>query len=183
MSFQWTKSRPLLPPQVIENERSLVKLPIPPRAVEPGAPQRRSTRLLNHIRPTSNRLATATLGRDGREMRKVRATGTRGRAPPVTNVGRVVSGNRKVLASGSDPDSKESRTSATSSNSGSSHQAKSAVADRSKEMEALSWLMDLFSKLATAHYNLMRYKCQEAVQAFNHLVSGSAQKRRGFYHS
>lgn len=139
----------------------------PPQAAEPGAPQRRSTRLLNHIRPTSSRLATATLGREGREVRKVRATGTRGRAPPATNVGRVVSGNRKVLGNGSDPDGKDSRTSATSSNGGSSHQSKSAVADRSKEMEALSWLMDLFSKLATAHYNLTRYKCQEAVQAFN----------------
>jgi anaphase-promoting complex subunit 3 len=84
----------------------------------------------------------------------------------MTNVGRVVSGNRKALG-GSDPDGKESRTSATSSNSGSSHHAKSAVTDRSKEMEALSWLMDLFSKLATAHYNLTRYKCQESIQAFN----------------
>lgn len=141
------------------------------QVAEPGAPQRRSTRLLNHIRPTSSRLATATLGREGREMRKVRATGTRGRTAtaPTSNVGRVVSGNRKVVGS-SDPDGKEMRTSAPSLNgAGGSHATKNAVVDRSKEIEALSWVLDLFTKLATGHYNLTRYKCQEAVQAFNTL--------------
>jgi anaphase-promoting complex subunit 3 len=138
-----------------------------PQPVEPGAPQRRSTRLLNHIRPTSTRLATSTLSsRDGREVKKVRATGAKGRTATTTSVGRVVSGNRKTMISGSEPDSKEPRAASTYS-SNNHHPAKSATTDRSKELEALSWILDLFGKLATAYHNLTRFKCQEAVQAFN----------------
>jgi anaphase-promoting complex subunit 3 len=136
---------------------------------EPGAPQRRSVRLFNQIRPTTSKLsATALGGREGRELKKVRATGTKGRTTAST-VGRVVSGNRKLIADGPDADGKEHRATGTSQNPGSNAHSKSAVVDRSKEIEALSWLLDIFSKLATGYFALTRYRCQDAIQTFNTL--------------
>ncbi|KAJ5485496.1 anaphase-promoting complex subunit cdc27 [Penicillium diatomitis] len=75
--------------------------PAPPQPMEPGAPQRRSVRLFNQIKPTTSKLATSSLtGRDGREVKKVRNPATKGRSTTTSTVGRVVSGLFAKLASG-----------------------------------------------------------------------------------
>ncbi|QKX59110.1 uncharacterized protein TRUGW13939_06241 [Talaromyces rugulosus] len=142
-----------------------------PQPLEPGAPQRRSTRLLNHIRPTTSKLAASTL-REGREVKKVRATGTKGRTATASSMGRAVSGNRKHIPSGPDGDGKESRPAGSSNIS---NMGKSAAPDRTKEIEALSWILDLFAKLATGCFNLARYKCPEAIQTLNLLPQGQRE--------
>lgn len=137
---------------------------------EPGAPQRRSVRLFNQIRPTTSRLATSALApREGREIKKARATGTKGRTAATSTTGRVVSGSRKATTDGSETDAKDQRSTASASNGGTTAQAKSTATDRSKDIEALSWLLDLFSKLASGYFCLSRYRCQEAIQIFNSL--------------
>lgn len=161
-------------PQVGDRKRTVsgqAAHPAPQQPPEPGAPQRRSVRLFNQIRPTTSKLATSALApREGREIKKARATGTKGRTAATSTTGRVVSGSRKATADGSETDGKDQRSTATaSSGSATSTQVKSAATDRSKEIEALSWLLDLFSKLASGYFCLSRYRCQEAIQIFNSL--------------
>jgi anaphase-promoting complex subunit 3 len=144
--------------------------PVSQQPSEPGAPQRRSVRLFNQIRPTTSKLASGTLGtREGREVKKVKATGTKGRTTTASTVGRVVSGNRKPIIDASDADNKEHRVIGGSHNSTSNNHAKAAVIDRSREVEALSWLLDLFGKVAGGYFALTRYECQDAIQIFNTL--------------
>lgn len=138
---------------------------------EPGAPQRRSVRLFNQIRPTSTKFpSTAALGaKDGREIKKVKATGVKTRSTSSTTTGRSAS-TRKAASEGMDSDNKESRAasaSVASSNSGSGHSKSNA--ERAKETEALNWILDLLSKLAGGYSALASYKSQEAVQTFNTL--------------
>ncbi|KAK2762596.1 anaphase-promoting complex subunit cdc27 [Arachnomyces sp. PD_36] len=147
---------------------------------EPGAPQRRSVRLFNQIRPTSKLSSTTGVvgARDGRELKKVRATGTKGRNGTTSTVGRVVSGNRKhTEPSGTDTDSKESRSNHTSNGSNGAPPApsKSSSSDKSKDVEALNWILDLFAKLAGGYFALNQFKCQEAIQTFNTLSQGQRE--------
>ncbi|EEH37530.2 20S cyclosome subunit (BimA/Nuc2/Cdc27) [Paracoccidioides lutzii Pb01] len=140
---------------------------------EPGAPQRRSVRLFNQIRPTTSKFsASVTFGvREGREIKKVKATGAKGRNPSGSTMGRVVSGNRKAAPDGMDIDGKESRgvpASAVPNGAVGGH-SKHAATDKSKDVEALNWILDLFAKLAEGYSALTTYKCQEAIQIFNSL--------------
>ena len=145
--------------------------PLPQQPPEPGAPQRRSVRLFNQIRPTTSKLSTTSLGaKDGREIKKIKATGPKGRAATTTTVGRVVSGNRKPVAENQDIEGKEHRPVATSQNQPSHNHPKSTGIDKSKDAEALTWLLDLFSKLAAGYFALSRYKCQDAIQIYNSLL-------------
>ncbi|CAI7663090.1 unnamed protein product [Penicillium pancosmium] len=144
--------------------------PVSQQPVEPGAPQRRSVRLFNQIKPTTSKLSSATLaGRDGREVKKIRGTTTKGRTG---TVGRVVSGNRKPMES-SDYDGKEPRATYVPANSGPPPLPKTA--ERTKELEALNWLLGLFTKLASGYFSLSRYKCPEAVSYFNTLSQGQRE--------
>lgn len=146
---------------------------------EPGAPQRRSVRLFNQIRPTSNKLSTATGGvgsREARELKKARATGTKGRHGTTSTVGRVVSGNRKhTEPSGTDSDSKEFRQANNVSNGAPPAPQKTSSSDKSKDVEALNWVLDLFTKLAGGFFALNHYKCQDAIQLFNSLPQGQRE--------
>ena len=77
---------------------------------DPAAPQRRSVRLFNAMtRPQgSTKLSGASSSlssKEGREIKKVKATGTRPRSQ--LGMGRVVSGNRRNMDS-NDPDGKRS---------------------------------------------------------------------------
>lgn len=147
--------------------------PIPSQPTEPGAPQRRSVRLFNQIKPTTSKLSTAALtGRDGREVKKVRSAHAKGRPATTSTVGRVVSGNRKHVEA-SDNDGKEPR--ATSIPSTSSVPPLPRNAERTKELEALNWLLGLFTKLASGYSALSRYKCPDAVQHFNSLSQGQRE--------
>ncbi|KAL1964958.1 hypothetical protein VTN77DRAFT_6158 [Rasamsonia byssochlamydoides] len=167
------EKEPAPAPAIGDRKRTVsgqVAHPVPQQPPEPGAPQRRSVRLFNQIRPTTSKLATTTLGaKEGREVKKVRATGTKGRTTTTSTVGRVVSGNRKLVTDGQDADGKEHRPTSASQNTAGNAHAKSATVDRSKEIEALSWLLDLFSKLAAGYFALSRYRCQDAIQTFNSL--------------
>lgn len=179
-------------PTVGDRKRTIsgqVAHPPPPQPTEPGAPQRRSVRLFNQIRPTTSKLATTTLAaKEGRELKKVKATGTKGRTATTSTVGRVVSGNRKNVTETGDADSKDQKSAATSQTVASHGQSKSAAVDKSKEIEALSWLLDLFSKLAAGFFALTRYRCPEAIQIFNSLPQSQretpwvlAQLGRAYY--
>ncbi|MCJ1312818.1 anaphase-promoting complex subunit cdc27 [Agyrium rufum] len=138
---------------------------------DPGAPQRRSARLFN-LKPQSTKFSTSssTLGmRDSRDLKKVKATGTKGRSSNPSTVGRVVSGNRKHDPM--DLDAKDSRNpNITVTQSQPLNSKSSAINDRVKELEALQWLLDLFTKLAGGYFSLAHYQCQDAIQIFETLT-------------
>ena len=134
---------------------------------DPMAPQRRSVRLFNQIRPQSSKFSASTgsLGaKEGRDIKKAKATGTKGRAMQTSTVGRVVSGNRKH-GDPMDIDSKEMRSIA-----GNVHaplQAKPPINDKTKEAEALETLLELFTKLGSGYFALSHYQCDNALKIFN----------------
>ena len=137
------------------------------------APQRRSARILNSIRPQpkSHAPSMAYL-RDVREVKKAKPMSTKARSTHAT-VGRVVSGNRKH----GDPmevDGKESRpTHATTMTvPPPAHKPAMTTTEKAKEQESLQWLIDLFMKLGSGHYALSRYRCQEAYQIFSSVPTG-----------
>ena len=145
-----------------------------PSGIEPA---RRSVRILNSTRPTNTTSKFSSLTnsfglRDGRDIKKARAPGTKGRAATST-VGRVVSGNRKHVPEQMDIDGKELRPAPqiTHGFTNANHHRNSAN-ERVKEAEALQYLLDLFSKLSLGYSNLTHFQCQEAIQAFNSLPSG-----------
>ncbi|WEW57843.1 anaphase-promoting complex subunit cdc27 [Emydomyces testavorans] len=130
---------------------------------EPGAPQRRSVRLFNQIRPTAAKVSAPAGGvgtKEGREIKKIKSTGVKTRSASGSSMMRVVSGNRKAATEPVDVGRKE--TSNGNSN-------KSTAPDKSKEIEALSWTLELFAKLAGGFNALSNYRCQEAIQIFNSL--------------
>ncbi|KAL5357184.1 hypothetical protein BJX96DRAFT_4738 [Aspergillus floccosus] len=145
----------------------------PSQPVEPGAPQRRSVRLFNQIKPTTSKFSGAALSsKDGREVKKVKSTGVKARTTTSsTNVSRAVSGSRRHAPDAHDGDGKEHRMTsglhATSS--------RGVAIEKTKAFEALTWLLELFSKLASGFFALSRYKCAEAIQIFNALSQGQRE--------
>lgn len=137
---------------------------------DPGAPQRRSVRLFNQIRPQSGRFAAGhgSVGtKEGREVRKAKAPGTKPRNANTLNVGRVVSGNRKH-GDLMDIDAKEQRPISSNISFGNSAMTqKPLVNDKAKEHEALQSLLELFTKLGTGYFALSHYQCQDALRCFN----------------
>lgn len=147
--------------------------PLPSHPIEPGAPQRRSVRLFNQIKPTTSKLSNSTLtGKDGREMKKLRGVSSKGRTGSVSTVGRVVSGNRKPMET-PDNDGKDHRNELSQPHNPVPPLPKNA--EHTKEIEALDWLLGLFSKLASGHFALSRYKCLDAISAFNSLSQGQRE--------
>ena len=133
---------------------------------DPMAPQRRSARLFNQIRPQSGKLSSSTTsmgGKDAKELKKAKATGTKGRGIAGSTVGRVVSGNRKH-GDLMEIDGKEPRIASVS------HPKPAAANDKAKELEALQWLLDLFVKLGSGYFALSHYRCEDAIQVFNTIV-------------
>lgn len=143
--------------------------------------QRRSIRLFNQLKPPSSRIGTSSgsLLRESREVKKAKATGTRGRSTASTStVGRVVSGNRKIMPEGMDVDGKETKTATTSGLTAAlaaqaaqhtAAQARQAANERAKEMEALNWILEVFSVLAQGYFLISRYQGEEAIRKFNSL--------------
>ncbi|KAJ5170791.1 20S cyclosome subunit (BimA/Nuc2/Cdc27) [Penicillium coprophilum] len=139
---------------------------------EPGAPQRRSVRLFNQIKPTTSKLSNSTLtGRDGREMKKLRGGPPKGRVG-VPTVGRVVSGNRKPMET-PDNDGKDNRPGLSQSQPAVPPLPKNG--EKTKELEALDWLLGLFNKLASGYFALSRYRCADAISSFNSLSQGQRE--------
>ncbi|KAI9734283.1 MAG: anaphase-promoting complex subunit cdc27 [Cirrosporium novae-zelandiae] len=146
-------------------------------AAEVAAPQRRSVRLFNQIRPSSKASAasmTANMNtKEGRELRKARATGTKGRTGTST-VGRVVSGNRNLLDH-MDIDAKEPRQASVASTTMTTASQRAQHAEKMKEQEALHWLLELFNKLGSGYFTLQHYQCQEAIQIFQTVSQGQRE--------
>jgi len=164
------------------------KLEINESTNDPGAPQRRSIRLFNHMKTQSTKFSASTgsIGaKEGRELKKAKATGTKGRSANSFNVGRVVSGNRKHGDS-MDIDSKEQRPISHSSANATNH--KPVVNEKAKELESLQWLLDLFMKLGSGYFALSHYQCQDALKCFNSVTTNQrdtpwvlAQIGRAYY--
>lgn len=152
---------------------------------EPGAPQRRSVRLFNQIKPTTSKLSSTTLAaKESRELKRVKATGTKGRT--TTTSGRVPSGSRRAMNDSHESDTKESRS--VSQPASQQNPSKNAVIEKSKEIEALGWLLELLSKLASGFFALNRYQCPDSIQIFNSLSQAQretpwvlAQLGRAYY--
>ena len=137
---------------------------------DPMAPQRRSVRLFNQIRPQSGKFSSSasSLGaKDGRELKKAKAIGTKGRSVNALTVGRVVSGNRKH-GDPMDIDVKEQRP--ISSAHSNVPPKKAQDNERLKEYHGLQWLLELFTKLGSGYFCLSHYRCQEALQIFNSIT-------------
>ena len=152
---------------------------------DPTAPQRRSARLFNQIRPQNGKFSASTTSigvKDGKELKKVKATGTKGRGTNGSTVGRIVSGNRKH-GDPMDIDGKEPRIIGPPV-----PHPKSAVNDKVKELEVLQWLLDLFLKLGSGYFALSHYRCEDAIQIFNAIIPNQrdtpwvlAQTGRAFF--
>lgn len=146
---------------------------IDPPSGEGMAPQRRSVRLFNQIRPQSGKFSapTASIGaKEGREVKKAKATGTKGRSANTFNVGRVVSGNRKHGDS-MEIDGKEQKPPPSNmQNNVPILNPKPVANDKSKQLEALQWLLDLFTKLGSGYFALSHYECQPALGIFNSIT-------------
>ncbi|KAF2464329.1 TPR-like protein [Lindgomyces ingoldianus] len=139
-----------------------------------AAPPRRSVRLLNsissQIRPSSSRLA-AVAGRDPegkerREMRKAKATGTKGKAGTMSTVGRVVSGNRKPTVEISEASSKPESRPASGASGALAPPKMIPTSDPGRDQEALHWLLDLLLKIGTGYAQLSRFQCVQALETF-----------------
>ncbi|KAA6411467.1 MAG: bimA [Lasallia pustulata] len=138
-------------------------------AEDPSAPQRRSVRLFNQIRPASSKFSssTGTLSlKEGRELKKAKATGTKGRSANPATVGRVVSGNRKH-GDPMDLDNKEPRATTNAVEVPQPTNQKPAVSDKVKQYESLQTLLDLLKSLGSGYFALSHYQCQDAIQIFN----------------
>lgn len=139
---------------------------------DPGAPQRRSVRLFNQIRPQSGKFASSTgsIGnKEGRELKKIKAPGIKSRSANTFNVGRVVSGNRKHGDS-MDLDGKEQKPIYNSHSGALSNSQKPIVNEKVKEYESLQWLLELFNRLGTGYFALSHYRCQDALRCFNSIT-------------
>ncbi|KAI1917711.1 anaphase-promoting complex subunit cdc27 [Ophidiomyces ophidiicola] len=133
------------------------------QSTEPGCPQRRSVRLFNQIRPAAAKIsvsASALSSKDSRDIKKIKSTGIRTRSASGTSTTRTVSGSRKAVTEPMEIDKKEAHN---------GNSVKNTAPDRSKEVEALGWTLDLFSKLAGGYSALSSYRCQESIQIFNSL--------------
>ncbi|KAL6716785.1 anaphase-promoting complex subunit cdc27 [Lecanora helva] len=142
---------------------------------DPGAPQRRSMRLFNHVRTQGGKFAASTgsVGsREGRELKKARTAATKGRNANSFNVGRVVSGNRKH-GEPMELDAKEQRPPSGHTNNAVSH--KLVVNEKVKEREGLEWLLELFLKLGTGYFMLSHYQCQDALRIFNSITTSQRE--------
>ncbi|KAL8824465.1 MAG: hypothetical protein Q9170_008145 [Blastenia crenularia] len=141
----------------------------PANVNDPTAPQRRSVRLFNQIRPQSGKFSVSgqIATREERELkRKAKATGTKGRTTNPINVGRVVSGNR-MHGEPMDLDGKEQRRPPVSQAPAADPRPKPIYSEGAREQEALKWLLDLFTKLACAYFSQCNYRCQDAIQIYN----------------
>jgi anaphase-promoting complex subunit 3 len=138
-----------------------------------AAPPRRSARLFNsisQIRPSSSRLASAPSReetKERRELRKAKATGTKGKPSSMSTVGRVVSGNRKPVEI-SDSLKPESRPASVASVSLPPPPPKMNISiDRPREPEVLNWILELLRRVGSGYLHLSRFECVEALKAFH----------------
>lgn len=134
------------------------------------APQRRSVRLFKKTPSTGPQYG----GRDQADLKKAKATGTRGRsaAAAASTVGRVVSGNRKPMPSNSQMHDlfKDQAAIGAARNEPESRAPKIQPLDETaRDMEAAYAILDLLKRIANGHFALNRYQTQQALQSFQSL--------------
>jgi anaphase-promoting complex subunit 3 len=157
-----------------ERKRTISGQVVPRQTSEdPGAPQRRSVRLFNQIRPTkAGTTAPPSVGpAPGRELKKARPPISRIMRPNSTTstVGRQVSGNRKPVPEDQmDVDQRDASVrpyhSATSIPT-----QRSSETDAVKQEEALNYLLTLIRQFGQGYFALAQFQCQEAFRLFNNL--------------
>jgi anaphase-promoting complex subunit 3 len=141
-----------------------------------AAPPRRSARLFNSITSsiatarTTSRPTAAAPGRDletreRRELRKVRATGTKGRTGTSSTVGRVVSGNRKPTLEATETLEPKPRPLSAAAIAPPPPRL-APQADPARVEEALRWLLDLLHRIGSGYRYLSRYETTKALEAF-----------------
>lgn len=154
-----------------ERKRTVSGHPVPRSANSEEPPTRRSARL-NMFRPSAKaNSGAATIGSTaGRELKKARPQISRLVRPGSSgsNVGRVVSGNRKPLE---DPHADMDHGELAKVREIPSQPAppKTVDFDPTKVEESLKWLLDLLKKYGNGYNSLSQYQCQEALQAFKTL--------------
>ncbi|KAI9645704.1 anaphase-promoting complex subunit cdc27 [Ciborinia camelliae] len=140
---------------------------------DPGAPQRRSVRLINQFRPTSNKPSSnlATVGpAPGRELKKARPPISKIMRPAgVSTAGRQVSGNRKPVEDSMELEQREGDIRSRAAISTKSSGARSSESDSGTREEALRWLLDLFKKFGTGYSLLAKFQSQQALETFSTL--------------
>lgn len=161
-------------------------------SLDPSAPPRRSNRLFGQAatakptRPAAESTASFASKTD-RTVRGAKvATGTKGRIG--STVGRVVSGNRKMMPH--DPAEKEKRapsrnhekSSATAMLPGVTtavaqkpHAHSASMPDLQAEQQAMAGLLDSFRNLAVGCYATARFELPKAIQTFKSLPSAQRE--------
>ncbi|KAF2732621.1 TPR-like protein [Polyplosphaeria fusca] len=126
-----------------------------------AAPPRRSVRLLG----SRIAAATSTNFEERRELRKAKATGTKGTNRSLSTVGRVVSGNRKPpveISEDSKPDLRPSSTAV----SGLPAPKMAPLNDSARAQDSIQRILDLLVKMGTGYAHLSRFQCVQALDAF-----------------
>lgn len=160
-----------------ERKRTVSGQVVPRQTSEdPGAPQRRSVRLFNQIRPASSRSTAnvATIGpAPDRQLKKARPPISRIIRPNSTasTVGRQVSGNRKPVEDTMEVDQRDQREpTRTAGHAVANHHQRSTDTDAALEQEkGLDYLLHLFRKFGSGYFLLSQFQCQEAWNTFDAL--------------
>lgn len=158
--------RSAIPP--VERKRTVSGHPVP-RSVNSEEPGTRRSARLNMFRPsTKANSGAATVGVSaGRELKKARPQISRLVRPGSSgsNVGRVVSGNRKPLEE-AHADVDHGETSRVKEVPPQPVVPRTTELDTAKLEEALKWILDLTKKLASGYYSFSQFQCQESLQTF-----------------
>ncbi|KAI9799944.1 MAG: hypothetical protein M1825_004315 [Sarcosagium campestre] len=155
-----------------------------------AAPQRRSVRLFNQIRPTTGKFSSSgsTTGfREGRDLKKAKAPGVKARVgSSSSNIGRAPTANRRTVEP-LDTEAKDAYHALGNTNVPGGL-SKSTIVEASKQQEALYWLLELFKKLGSGYFALAHFKCQDALKLFSTLPASQrdtpwvlSQMGRAFY--
>lgn len=125
-----------------------------------GVPQRRSRRLFG--KPPS--IGSVTGARDASDLRKAKATGTKGRIAATSTVGRVVSGNRKPIDA-AEVNYKDPRPQVSTADAGQNNQRLPA-SNNANDVESLQWLLELLGRLGSGYCSSSRFQCQAALSHY-----------------
>ncbi|KAI9167422.1 Tetratricopeptide-like helical [Paramyrothecium foliicola] len=154
----------------VERKRTVSGHPVP-RSTNTEEPTARRSARLNMFKPSLSKAnsGAATIGPStGRELKKARPQISRIIRPGSSgsNVGRVVSGNRKPVE-GVNGDVDHGEIARIKEPSIQPTATKSVEVNMARLEETLKWTLDLLKKLGNGYYQLSRYQCQESLQSFS----------------
>ncbi|KAK0888431.1 anaphase-promoting complex subunit cdc27 [Friedmanniomyces endolithicus] len=161
-------------------------------ASDPSVPPRRSNRLFGQgttTKPTRSTADTVSslAGKVDRTMRAAKAA-TGAKVRPASTVGRVVSGNRKIMPTDPADKEREKRTTSratersalmvpgvTAAATQKLHAHPPPVPDVQVEQQAMAALLDNFRHLAVGSYATARFDLPKAIQTFRSLPSAQRE--------